>query len=61
MQKMTCNNPKLDLVNINAYIKFAVFLSIVSQDIERIQKFCFKPRAINLVQVWEKLCVTIPS
>ena len=22
MQKRTCNNPKLDLVNMNAYIKF---------------------------------------
>ena len=23
VRKMTCNNPKLDLVNINAYIKFS--------------------------------------
>ena len=22
LRKMTCNNPKLDLVNMNAYIKF---------------------------------------
>ena len=26
---MTCNNPKPDLVNINAYIKFGEILSIV--------------------------------
>ena len=32
---MTCNNPKLDLVNMNAYIKFGETLSICSQDIER--------------------------
>ena len=30
-----CNNPKLDLVNMNAYIKFGEILSISSQDIER--------------------------
>ena len=29
------NNPKLDPVNINAYIKFGEILSICSQDIER--------------------------
>ena len=33
--KMTCINPKLDLVNMNAYIKFGEILSIGSQDIER--------------------------
>ena len=31
---MICNNPKLDVVNINAHIKFGEFLSICSQDIE---------------------------
>ena len=31
---MTCNNPKLDHVNMNAYIKFGEILSIGSQDIE---------------------------
>ena len=31
---MTCNNPKLDLVNMNAYIKVGETLSICSQDIE---------------------------
>ena len=29
---MTCNNPKLDLVNMNADIKFGEFLLICSQD-----------------------------
>ena len=32
--KMTCNNPKLDLVNI-LYIKFGEIMSTCSQDIER--------------------------
>ena len=29
-----CNNPNLDLININAYTKFGEILSICSQDIE---------------------------
>ena len=32
---MTCNNPKLDLAKMNAYIKFGEILPIGSQDIER--------------------------
>ena len=28
---MTCNNPKLDLVNMNAYIKFGENMSVSSQ------------------------------
>ena len=32
---MTCNDPKLDLVNMNAYIKFGENSSSSSQDIER--------------------------
>ena len=32
--KMMCNNPKLDLVNMNAYIKFGEILSICFQDIK---------------------------
>ena len=36
---MMCNNPKLDLVNMNVYIKFCEILPIVSQDIERKQNF----------------------
>ena len=34
-----CNNLNLDLVNMNAYIKFGENLSIFSQDIERKQNF----------------------
>ena len=34
-----CNNPKPDLVNMNAYIKFGEILSICSQDIERKRNF----------------------
>ena len=34
VRKMTCNNPKLDLVNMNAYIKFGEILSICFQNIE---------------------------
>ena len=33
-----CNNPKLDLVNINAYIRFGENLSSCFQDIELTQK-----------------------
>ena len=36
---MMCNNPKMDLVNLSAYIKFGEILSICSQDIERKQNF----------------------
>ena len=32
---MTGNNPKLDLVNVDAHTKFGRILSICSQDIER--------------------------
>ena len=38
-RKMTCNDPKLDIVNINAYIKFGEVLPIGAQDIERIRNF----------------------
>ena len=32
---MICNNPNLDFVNINAYIKFGENLSVCSKHIER--------------------------
>ena len=38
-QKMTCTDPKIDVVNINAYLKFGEILSICSQDIEQKQTF----------------------
>ena len=37
LQKMTGNNPKLDLVNVDVHTKFGWILSILSQDIERKQ------------------------
>ena len=39
VRKMTCNNPNLDFVNINAYIEFGINLYIFSQDIERKRNF----------------------
>ena len=39
MRKRTCNNPKLDPVNMNAYIKFGKNLLIGSQDIEQQRNF----------------------
>ena len=36
---MMCNNPNVDPVNMNAYIKFGEILSIYSQDIERKRNF----------------------
>ena len=38
-QKMTCNNPKLDFANINAYMKFGENMSSSPQDIERERNF----------------------
>ena len=35
MQKLTGNNPKLDLVNVDVHTKFGQILSIGSKDIER--------------------------
>ena len=35
LRKITVNNPKLDLVNVDVYTKFGQILSICSQDIER--------------------------
>ena len=38
-EKITCYNLKLDLVNMNAYIKFGEKISVSSQDIERKRNF----------------------
>ena len=38
-ENLNCKNPKLDLVNINAYIKFSEIMSICSQDIEQKRNF----------------------
>ena len=37
LRKMTGNNPKLDLVNVDVHTKFGQILSSHSQDIERKQ------------------------
>ena len=55
-----CNNPKLDPVNMNAYVKFCENLSICSQDIKG-NKFRRKSRAITLVKICKKGHVTILS
>ena len=39
VRKKTANNPNIDLVSINSYIKFGQNLSICSQDIERKRNF----------------------
>ena len=35
LRKMTVNNPKLDVVNVDVHTKFPRILSILSQDIEQ--------------------------
>ena len=44
-----CNNPNVDLVNLNAYIKFGETLFICSQDIEQKQNSWHSSKAITLV------------
>ena len=39
LRKMTGNNPKLDLVNVDMHTKFGQNLSFHSQDIERKQNY----------------------
>ena len=39
MRKIMCNNHNVDLVNMNAYIKFGKILYICSQDIEQKQNY----------------------
>ena len=39
VRKVTCNNPIVDLVNMNAYEKFGEIMSICSQDIEGKRNF----------------------
>ena len=39
LRKMTGNNPKLDVVNVDVYTKFGQILSIRSQNIERKQNY----------------------
>ena len=39
MRKMMCDSPNVDLVNMNAYIKFGEKVPVISQDKERKQNF----------------------
>ena len=61
VRKMTCNNPKLDLVNMNAYIKFGKKMPVSSQDIERKRNFGCKSKAITLVHTCEKMTFNNPK
>ena len=57
VRKITCNNPKLDLINMNAYIKFSgnrSNRSICSKDIERKQN-----SGVNCVYVKSNSCKSI--
>ena len=57
--KLKCNNPNLDLVNINAYAKFGQIPSIRSQDIERKRNLTkimnHQIKGHNSVTIWWKL------
>ena len=57
---MTANNPNVDLVSINSYIKLGQNMSICSQDIEQIF-FLRKSRAITLVQMCQKMICNNPN
>ena len=39
LHKMTCDNPKLDLINADVHTEFGQILSIGSRDIERKRNF----------------------
>ena len=39
LQKITGNNPTLDLVNVDVHTKYGQILSVCSQDIEQKQNF----------------------
>ena len=44
---MTCNNPNVDFVNMNAYIKFGELITICFQDIERKQNILAQIKGYN--------------
>ena len=50
------NNPKLYLVNINAYIKFGEVLSICSEDIERKPNFGINQGTYSGTNVRKMMC-----
>ena len=51
-----CNNPKLDIAKMNAYIKFGEILPIGSQDIERKWNFGIKKGHNYGTNFWKMLC-----
>ena len=51
LRKMTGNNPKLDLVNVDVHTKFGQILSICSQDIERKRNFGNNEEPSNTVYI----------
>ena len=57
---MMCNNPKLYLDNMNAYIKFGENMSVSSQDIERKRNFGIN-QWLLLLQMCEKMMCYIPK
>ena len=60
LRKMTGNNPKLDLVNVDKHTKFGQILSIRSQDIERKRNMTyFKGR--NYVKILRKITGNNPK
>ena len=58
---MMCNNPKLDLVNINAYIKFGEILLICSEDIERKSNSGINQRPYNSLTNARKMICNNPN
>ena len=53
---MTCINPKLDLVNMNAYLKFGENQSICSQDNERKQNFGVNQGPNSVTNLQKMMC-----
>ena len=49
-----CNNPRLDLINMNVYIKFWKILSICSQDIEGNKIFVGWVIGTTAPELWRK-------
>ena len=59
LQKMTGNNPNVDLVNVDVHTKFCLILSIGSQDIERKRNSDVKVR--NSVKILQKMTGNNPK
>ena len=57
---MMCNNPNVDIFNMNAHIKFGEILSICSQDIERKRNFGVNQGPL-LWYKWHKMACINPK